>query len=123
MKAFSFAARAASAALLAVLLAPSAHAQASTNDDARRCVTDPVVGDGRRYCGAGTYTAAVTNQCAQRVEALLCMRTRQGPWDCRSDSLPPGRTWSQSFCHGNGEETYMDAVTTATRNRNFNFPN
>lgn len=54
--------------------------QASTDDDPRQCVTEPVVSDSKTWKNA--LQAVVFNGCKQAVDVKICFQMTSGKWNC-----------------------------------------
>lgn len=92
---------------------------ASTLDDPRRCVSQPSQVPNPNCKDGSAFT--IHNSCAQTVEMRLCIKTRQGSWDCgRSQGIPPGGSWGYPSCSGTST-TFLD-VRSAGSGRGFAEP-
>jgi hypothetical protein len=98
-------------ALAALALAhPLIHAQSSTDDDPRSCLSRPVRSDGARWSGPGATRVEINNECSIAADIKMCMYYPGfGKWQCRLDTVNAGDTWSQVFMKGADGRVYVDA--------------
>lgn len=83
--------------------------EASTDDDARQCVTEPVVSASKTWANA--MQAVVFNGCRKPVDVRICFRRNAGTWNCgvQWGVAPQGKwTW---WSTETGGEIFWDART------------
>jgi hypothetical protein len=111
--------------LVASPVAPSGGAQpvgpASTEQDPRTCVSQPMVQIKNAACTDATV-ASITNSCEQAVEARLCLKTVAGKWDCYMSTtmIRAGASWSANTCKGTGQ-VFLDVRSLGSK-RKFHNP-
>jgi hypothetical protein len=87
----------------------------TSDDDPRSCVTGPVRGPNPN-CKNGN-SAFVENRCDRPVDALICIWTTKGDWDCgQRDRITPGDTGSYPACFGT-DRTYMSVRFSGSSRR------
>ena len=92
--------------------------EASTDDDARQCVTEPVLSPNEAY--KGSLKAVVTNGCAKPVDVLICLM-RTGGWNCgMTVGLKPQDNWTW-WTMNPQDGVFWDARTTGSK-RNLDRP-
>jgi hypothetical protein len=86
--------------------ARAAAAQASTANDARSCVSAPVLQQNASF--EGNTAASVINGCGEPVDVRICLMRDDG-WNCgMTNGLAPQASWSWSSFRATGE-VFMDA--------------
>lgn len=77
---------------LAEAAVPKNAGEASTDTDARQCVTQPVLSPNEAY--KGSLKAVVVNACAKPVDVRICLMS-SGGWDCgMRTGLKPQENWT-----------------------------
>lgn len=88
--------------------------EASTDTDARQCVTQPVLSPNDAY--KGSLKAVVTNGCAKPVDVRICLMATRG-WDCGMTlGLQPQSQWSWWTLHPQ-DGVYWDARSTGSNRK------
>jgi hypothetical protein len=109
-----------SVAALTTMGMAGAQGSASTKQDATQCVSQP---QPMRHpnCPKGA-AFGMRNQCAQPVDMRICIKQRNGGWDCGvSYGIAPGAQWSYPSCLGI-YESWTDARSSGPSARRFNDP-
>lgn len=87
--------------------------EASTDTDARRCVSSPVVGVDSTF--RGSTRAAVTNGCDTAVDVRICL-LRTGGWNCGVVwGLAPQESWSHTSFETDGQVFWDARVARSAR--------
>lgn len=83
--------------------------EASTDDDARQCVTEPVVSSSKTWANA--MQAVVFNGCLKPVDVRICFRRNAGTWNCGVQwGVRPQDKWTW-WSTETGGEIFWDART------------
>ena len=105
--------------VFAALSAPTvaagkASASASTDTDAKLCVSAPELRENDTF--QGNTAAYVTNGCGTPVDVRICLMKEGKGWNCgMSYGLAPQKSWSHSSFKATGQ-VFMDArVAGSTR--------
>lgn len=84
---------------------------ATSDDEARTCVTDPVLGPSKVWKGA--LAATVINGCKTAVDARICL-LREGGWNCGVYwGLKPQQRWTWTSFKATGD-LFWDARMTGS---------
>ncbi len=87
--------------------------KASTDSDATRCVSSPVVGQSTTWKDA--IAATVINGCPTAVDIRICL-LREGGWNCGVNwGLKPQESWAWSSFKSNGELFWDARVSGSSR--------
>ena len=87
--------------------------KASTDSDATRCVSSPVVGQSSTWKDA--IAATVVNGCPTAVDVRICL-LRDGGWNCGVNwGLKPQESWAWSSFKSNGELFWDARVSGSNR--------
>jgi hypothetical protein len=87
--------------------------KASTDTDATRCISSPVVGQSSTWKDA--IAATVVNGCPTAVDIRICL-LRDGGWNCGVNwGLKPQESWSWSSFKSNGELFWDARVSGSNR--------
>ena len=90
-------------------LAEADPGKASTDDDARQCVTEPVVSSSKTWANA--MQAVVFNGCRKAVDVRICFRRNGGTWNCGVQwGVQPQDKWTW-WSTETGGEIFWDART------------
>lgn len=93
---------------------------ASTDSDANMCISGVTLGPDPN-CKHGN-SAAVVNNCPQKVDARICIMTTKGKWNCGVVSgIQPGQRRSYASCFSTGR-TFVSARSSSSNNRFGNPP-
>ena len=94
--------------------------EASTDDDARQCVTEPVVSNSKVWANA--MQAVVFNGCKKAVDVKICFLRSGGQWHCGVQwAVQPQDKWTW-WATETGGQIYWDARTNGV-NRQLGSPN
>ena len=90
-------------------LAKADPGEASTDDDARQCVTEPVVSNSKTWANA--MQAVVFNGCTKPVDVRICFLRSGGKWNCGVQwAIQPQDKWTW-WSTETGGEIFWDART------------
>lgn len=97
------------AALRLCGLAKADPGKASTDDDARQCVTEPVVSNSKTWANA--MQAVVFNGCQKAVDVRICFLRSGGQWNCGVQwAVQPQDKWTW-WSTETGGQIFWDART------------